>query len=169
MHRWRTPMDGWAKPAGWHMKRLSRSSELKLKGNRTRRLATESHLELGMAALNHDWDWQTQKREFERALAINKNSTAVHWAYASYLIRVGNMKGGIAEAKTAMLLDPISSRSFMNLAFDYYYGRQCDMALERCATRRSWKPTHRSCDFRSASSTLKSLVERGYPGVPEAG
>ena len=123
---------GWMGEAGWMayeeaftQQRAEAQKAIALDDSRP-----EPHLELGMAALNNNWDWLTQKREFERALALNQNSTGVHWAYANYLMRVGDRKQCIAEAKTAMLLDPISSRSFMNLAFYYYYGRQYDQALE---------------------------------------
>jgi len=89
----------------------------------------EGHLELGLAALNQNWDWATQKRELEHALALDPNSTAVHWAYAIYLDRVGRTADAIVEAKAAMQLDPVSSRSFTSLAFVYYYAHQYDQAL----------------------------------------
>jgi TolB-like protein/Tfp pilus assembly protein PilF len=89
----------------------------------------EPHLELGLAAMNQDWDWTTQKKEFRRALELNPNSAAVHWAYASYLNRLGLANEAVAEAKLALQLDPVSSRSYMNTSFIYYYARHYDEAL----------------------------------------
>lgn len=124
---------GWMGEAGW-MAYEEAFSQQKAEAEKAIALddsRPEPHLELGMAAMNRDWDWQTQKKEFERALTLNKNSSGVHWAYANYLIRTGGLENGIAEAKTALALDPVSSRSFMNVAFDYYYARQYEQALEQ--------------------------------------
>src|SRR5262245_40805892 len=79
--------------------------------------------------MNQDWDWGTQNKEFRRALELNPNSAAVHWAYSNYLSRVGLADDAVAEAKRALQLDPISSRSYMRLGFIYYYARQYDDAL----------------------------------------
>jgi TolB-like protein/Tfp pilus assembly protein PilF len=89
----------------------------------------EPHLELGFAAMNQDWDWSMQNKEFRRALELNPNSAAVHWAYANYLNRVGLADDAVEEAKLALQLDPVSSRSYTNLSFIYYYARQYDEAL----------------------------------------
>jgi TolB-like protein/Tfp pilus assembly protein PilF len=89
----------------------------------------EPHLELGMAAMNQDWDWITQKKEFSRARELNPNSAAVHWAYANYLSRLGLANEAVAEAKLALQLDPVSSRSYTSIGFVYYYARQYDEAL----------------------------------------
>ena len=89
----------------------------------------EPHLELGIVAMNQDWAWGVQKNEFQRALELNMNSAAVHWAYANYLSRVGLVNDALAEANLALKIDPASSRAYMNSSFIYYYARQYDQAL----------------------------------------
>jgi tetratricopeptide (TPR) repeat protein len=89
------------------------------------------HLALANAAMNQNWDWATQKSELDRALALGPNSAEVHAAYANYLERIGLTKRAVEESQTALRLDPVSSRSFMNLAFHYYFDRQYDLAMEQ--------------------------------------
>jgi tetratricopeptide (TPR) repeat protein len=80
--------------------------------------------------MNQSWDWATQKRELVRALALAPSSTSVHWAYSFYLDHVGRTDEAITEANVALQLDPISSGSYMNLAWVYYFGHKYDQALE---------------------------------------
>jgi TolB-like protein len=123
---------GWMGNAGWmsYTEAFSLQKTEALKSIELDPSRPEGHLELGLAALNQSWDWTTQKREFERALALDANSTSVHWAYANYLDLVGRPDEAINEAKKALQLDPVSSRSFMNLGFVYYYAHQYDKALD---------------------------------------
>ena len=124
---------GWMGEAGWMPYNeafpLQKSEALKAIALDDSR--PEPHLDLAMAAMNQDWDWQTQAKELERAIAINPNASSVHWAYANLLGRLGRSNEAIVESKIAEQLDPVSSRSFMNAAFVYYFGRQYDRALEQ--------------------------------------
>jgi TolB-like protein/Tfp pilus assembly protein PilF len=124
---------GWMGEAGWmpynQAFALQKSEALKAIALDDSR--PEPHLDLAMAAMNQDWDWQTQAKELKRAIAINPNASSVHWAYANLLGRLGRSDQAIAESKIAEQLDPVSSRSFMNAAFVYYFGRQYDRALEQ--------------------------------------
>jgi len=85
----------------------------------------EPHLELGIVAMNRDWAWATQQKEFQRALELNKNWAAVHWAYANYLVRVRRLD----EANLALKIDPASSYAYVNMSFVSYFARQYDEAL----------------------------------------
>jgi tetratricopeptide (TPR) repeat protein len=122
---------GWMGEAGWMPYREAFSQE---KAEALRAIALddsrpEPHLDLGVAALDQNWDWATDKNEMERALQINPNAANVHWAYANYLSRLGGSDQAVAEAKLALQLDPVSSRSFMQTAFVLYFSRQYDQAL----------------------------------------
>jgi TolB-like protein/Tfp pilus assembly protein PilF len=124
---------GWMGEAGW----MPYDQAFALQKSEARKAIAlddsrpEPHLDLAMAAMNQDWDWQTQGKELKHAIEINPNASSVHWAYSNLLSRVGRPAEAIAEAKTAEQLDPISSRSFMNAAFVYYFARQYDRALEQ--------------------------------------
>ena len=122
---------GWMGEAGWmpytEAFPLQKSEALKAIALDDSR--PEPHLELGIAAMNQSWDWTTESRELQRALELNPNAANVHWAYANYLDRVGRSAEAITEANLALELDPVSSRSFMNTGFIYYFDRQFDQAL----------------------------------------
>jgi TolB-like protein/Tfp pilus assembly protein PilF len=122
---------GWMGEAGWisYAEAFAQQKAAAQKAIELEDSRPEPHLELGFAAMNQDWDWGTQNKEFRRALELNPNSAAVHWAYADYLSRVRLPEDAVAEAKRALQLDPVSSRSYMRLSFVYYYARQYDDAL----------------------------------------
>ena len=122
---------GWMGEAGWmpYTEAFSLQKSEALKAIALDDSRPEPHLELGIAAMNQSWDWATENRELQRALGLNPNAANVHWAYANYLDRVGRSAEAVAEAKLALQLDPVSSRSFMNTGFIYYFDRQYDQAL----------------------------------------
>ena len=124
---------GWMGEAGWmpYNEAFASQKSEALKAIALDDSRPEPHLDLAMAAMNQDWDWQTQGKELKRALEINPNASSVHWAYANLLSRLSRPTEAIAEAKIAEQLDPVSSRSFMNAAFVYYFARQYDRALEQ--------------------------------------
>jgi TolB-like protein/Tfp pilus assembly protein PilF len=103
----------------------------------------EGHAELANAAMNLNWDWATAATEFNRALELNPSVAPIHERYAVYLERTGKMSEAIAEARRGLELDPLSSRSFTNAAFTYYFSRRYDEAL---ATAQNG-PQHQSDHF----------------------
>ena len=123
---------GWAGEAG-HMpyaEAFSRQREEALKAIELDDSRPEPHLELALAALDQDWDWETSRNELQRAVAMSPNSTAAHWSLAQYLVRIGHADEAIAHADTALQLDPVSSRAYMNRAYIKYYARRYDAALD---------------------------------------
>ena len=124
---------GWMGEAGWmsYTEAFSLQRSEALKAIELDDSRPGPHLELGLAAMNQSWDWATQRKEFERALALNPNAAEVHWAYSNYLERLGRSNEAIAEARLALQLDPVSSRSFMNTGFIYYFAHQYDQALNQ--------------------------------------
>jgi TolB-like protein/Tfp pilus assembly protein PilF len=90
----------------------------------------EAHLQLAFAALDLDWDWTTCHNELQRALALGPNSTAAHWSYAEYLLRIGRVEEAIAEADIALSLDPVSARAYLDRAYIKYFARKYDSALQ---------------------------------------
>ena len=91
----------------------------------------QPYLDLGFAAMDLNWDWKTLGQNLRRALELNPNADSVHWAYANYLARIGRTNEAVVEAKLALQLDPVSSRSYQNTSFIDYYARQYDQALEQ--------------------------------------
>ena len=67
----------------------------------------EAHTALAASLFYFDWDWVGAKQEFERALALNPNSSLAHQWYGQYQKALG-WKDWAAEVKRAGELDPLS-------------------------------------------------------------
>jgi len=87
------------------------------------------HAELASALMNLNWDWITPEKEFKRALELNPNATSIHSTYAYYLMRLGRLNEALTQAKMNLELDPVSSRSYVNLGLIDYFAHQYDRAL----------------------------------------
>jgi TolB-like protein/tetratricopeptide (TPR) repeat protein len=122
---------GWMGEAGWmpYSEAFPKEKAAAMKAIALDEALPEGHVQLAQAAMDLDWDWATEGKEFERALELNPNSAAVRWAYSNYLERMGRLPEAISELQLALQLDPISSRAFHSSAFVYYYARQYDQAL----------------------------------------
>ncbi len=122
---------GWMGEAGWmpYSEAFPKEKAAAIKAIALDEALPEGHVQLAHAAMNLDWDWATEGKEFKRALELNPNSAPVRWAYSNYLERTGRLPEAISELQLALQLDPISSRAFITSAFGYYYARQYDQAL----------------------------------------
>ncbi len=87
---------------------LSRAKAAALKAIALDDTLAEPHASLAFIAETHEWDWPTAEREYKRALELNPGYAAGHNWYAGYLMYVGRFEEGIAEAKRARDLDPLS-------------------------------------------------------------
>lgn len=69
----------------------------------------EAHLALGISKMSFEWDWQTSRREFERALALDQNSVLARVHYAYWLMYQGHHEQAIEQARLAQSLDPLGA------------------------------------------------------------
>jgi TolB-like protein/tetratricopeptide (TPR) repeat protein len=122
---------GWMGEAGWmpYSEAFPKEKAAAIKAIALDEALPEGHVQLAQAAMDLDWDWATEGKEFNRALELNPNSAAVRWAHSNYLERMGRLPEAISELQLALQLDPISSRAYHNSAFGYYFARQYDQAL----------------------------------------
>jgi TolB-like protein/Tfp pilus assembly protein PilF len=122
---------GWLGEAGWmpYSEAFPKEKAAALKAIALDEELPEGHVQLAHAAMNLDWDWATEGREFKRALELNPNSAPVRWAYSNYLELMGRVPEAIRESQLALQLDPVSSHAFTTSAFVYYYARQYNQAL----------------------------------------
>ena len=122
---------GWMGEAGWmpYSEAFPKEKAAAIKAIALDEALPEGHVQLAHAAMNLDWDWATEGKEFKRALDLNANSAPVRWAYSNYLERMGRLPEALSQLQLALQLDPISSRAYHNTAFGYYYARQYDQAL----------------------------------------
>jgi len=123
---------GWAGESGRmpYAEAFAKQREEALKAIELDDSRPEPHLQLALAALDQNWDWDTCRSELQRAVAMSPNSINAHWSYAQYLIRTGRAEEAIDQADIALRLDPVSSRAYMNRAFIKYFARLYDAALD---------------------------------------
>jgi TolB-like protein/tetratricopeptide (TPR) repeat protein len=122
---------GWMGEAGWmpYSEAFPKERAAAAKAIELDEALPEGHVQLAHAAMNLDWDWATEGKEFKRALELNPNSAPVRWAYSNYLERIGRLPEAISQLQLALQLDPISSRAYHHTAFGYYFARQYAQAL----------------------------------------
>ena len=150
---------GWAGEAGRmaYSEAFAKQKEEALKAIQLDDSHPEPHLQLAFAALHQNWDWVTCRNEIQRALAVNPNSTSVHWAYSQFLSRIGRAEEAIAEANIALQLDPVSSRAYMSRAYIEYFARRYDAGLDDLQ-RAAYLP-HTAQEFHFALGDI--YVEKG--------
>jgi len=86
----------------------------------------EAHCSLAVVKMRHDWNWAGAEREFKRAIELNPKYERSHRWYANLLGEVGRFDEGIAEAKRALELGPLS---LVNSIEILYFARRYDEAV----------------------------------------
>jgi tetratricopeptide (TPR) repeat protein len=90
---------------------------------------SEAHSARAMALANA-WRWNEAEPEFRRAIELNPNNAAAHYFYAfAYLSPEGRFDQGLAEYRTALSLDPLSSIMGANYAVMLMQARRYPEAL----------------------------------------
>jgi TolB-like protein/Flp pilus assembly protein TadD len=69
----------------------------------------EAHACLADVSSFYDWDWDTAKQEYQRALDLNPSYATAHHFYAYFLAIVGEHERALAEIKLAHAYDPHST------------------------------------------------------------
>ena len=72
------------------------------------RSLSEAHNSVGICALFYDWDWPAAERAFRRSLELNPDNLTARMSYSQYLSVVGRLDDSIAEARRAVVIDPLS-------------------------------------------------------------
>jgi serine/threonine-protein kinase len=89
----------------------------------------DAHLALAFYLQKGALDFTRANEEFERALALAPNSARVLQGAGSFAVSAGRTERGIAEARRAVVLDPLNRDAHSNLGEAFYYGRQNKEAL----------------------------------------
>jgi len=141
---------GWEGEAGWmpYAEAFSHQKSEALRAIQLDDSRPDPHIQLAMAALDQNWDWETAQSEARKALDLGPNSTTAHWTWSNVLLRLGKGAEALDEANKALALDPVSSRAFMNRAFTEYFTRHYDEAL---------------ADMQSAAALHHTLTELDFP------
>jgi TolB-like protein/DNA-binding winged helix-turn-helix (wHTH) protein/Tfp pilus assembly protein PilF len=68
----------------------------------------EAHASLAGVLYRYHWDWEGAQREFQASVELEPSYAEGHRAYAIYLLIVGRHEEGLAEARRARELSPLS-------------------------------------------------------------
>lgn len=88
----------------------------------------EPHAALARAIFEYDWNFAAAEKEYQLAISTNPNYATAHQFYALFLSLTGRTDEGIAEAKRAQALDPLSLSINATLGYVYIYARRNDEA-----------------------------------------
>jgi len=92
----------------------------------------EGHTSLARILSDFDWDWGAADKEYRRAIELNPNYALAHTWYSGLLRRVGRGEEGLASARKAQELDPLSPLMNAGLAQALYWERLYDQAEAQC-------------------------------------
>jgi tetratricopeptide (TPR) repeat protein len=104
----------------------------------------ESHVALALSKLMYDWDWEGAREEFERALALNPESSGAMLTYSLYLNAMSRLDESIRLQKGAVTIDPLSFPLLHNLGETYLLADQLDEAMEVFQRILEMSPTFRA-------------------------
>jgi len=91
----------------------------------------EAHLVLAAFLHRTDWDWEGAQSEYERAVRLAPGRADVHHAFALFLAAAGRPDDALAEVRTALLLDPLSTLVVGDAAYISYLARDYDRAIQQ--------------------------------------
>ena len=87
-----------------------------------------AHYALGMAAWT-EWDWETNEREFRRAIELEPNLADVRAFYSHLLIALKRPDEALAQIERAVQLDPFNAFVQALYGVDLYSVRRYDEAI----------------------------------------
>jgi len=115
-----SPREGWPK-----------AQEMAEKALKLDPTIASAHASLGAGKILYELDWAGAEAEFKQAIRLQPELVRTHEYYSWYLIVAGRTAEGLAEARRAQQLDPLSAESNTWLGIDLYYARQYDPAIEQ--------------------------------------
>ncbi len=79
----------------------------------------------------HEWDWEGLNEEFQRVVQMNPSRAIVYPWYSEYLVVTGQPEIGVAVAKEAERLDPLSPVMNTSVVTAFYFARNFQAALDQ--------------------------------------
>jgi TolB-like protein/Tfp pilus assembly protein PilF len=102
----------------------------------------ESHIALANLDLNYFWNFPEAEEEIQKALALDANSAYAHEVSCWIKVSMGRTQQGLADCRRAVELDPLSEQSNLSLAFEYYWARDYDHAIEQANKTLAMGPSY---------------------------
>jgi tetratricopeptide (TPR) repeat protein len=91
----------------------------------------EAHTAMGNVKFLYDWDFPGAEKEFHLSLQLNPNSVRAQSSYASFLNAMGHPEDAIARVQQALQIDPLSLAAIIDVAWQLYWARRYDEAIEQ--------------------------------------
>lgn len=89
----------------------------------------DGHTQMAEVKLYYEWDWDTARLEYDRALTINPNGSHTMARYAQFLSALGQHEAALKWATTAQGLDPASASIRSGVGMAHYYAGQYEQAI----------------------------------------
>jgi TolB-like protein/DNA-binding winged helix-turn-helix (wHTH) protein/Flp pilus assembly protein TadD len=81
-------------------------------------------------ALGNAHHYEAAQAEYDLALRLSPNDPSVKMAYAFFQVDTGHLQRSVEVAREAVALDPLTARTYSDLAWCLYLARHYDEALE---------------------------------------
>jgi adenylate cyclase len=101
----------------------------------------EAHALLGFW-LQNELRWEEAAVELRKALELSPSYADAHSNYASLLSSIGKLDEALYEARKAQELDPLSLLFMRKVAWELYYRRDYDQAIEQSNRVLRMDPNH---------------------------
>jgi serine/threonine-protein kinase len=88
-----------------------------------------AHRMAGWIAMWQDRDWDAAESHLSRALALDSSDISTYYQYAAYLAATGRTEEGLAIARRATVIDPVSSVTATEVGLHLYWNRRYDESI----------------------------------------
>jgi TolB-like protein/Tfp pilus assembly protein PilF len=79
----------------------------------------------------YEQDWASPEQDYARGLMLSPNSIEIRISYTNYLILNGRFEEGIANARRALAIDPLTPTTSLSLGWSYMLAGRYDEAIEQ--------------------------------------
>lgn len=107
----------------------------------------ETHSSYGATLGGFDWNWETAREEYERAIRINPNYLPAQQYYAMNLIVRGRFDDALEKARRSLEVDPLLPVINANLAWFHYLAHDYEKAVEQARLTIEIEPNHFSAHW----------------------
>jgi serine/threonine protein kinase/tetratricopeptide (TPR) repeat protein len=90
---------------------------------------SEAHTELAEVKFYYEWNWEWARREYERALELNRNNSHAMARYSLFLSALGRHDEALEMATAAVRLDPYTATVRFAPGMALFYARRYDEAI----------------------------------------
>lgn len=113
----------------------------------------EAHASLAHIKIQYEHDYETARREYQRALSIAPRYAIAHMWYGLFLAWSGDFDQALASLHHAQQLEPLQLGTSANIGMILYFSRRYDAAIEHL---------HRVLDTEPGLDHARSWLGRAY-------